>query len=71
MKFGCWPSANSFSFASLSSSLARLAEMTLGSLLSWGGGTGIGAGGSFSRGGGSFEASAAVDIVGAETWARG
>jgi hypothetical protein len=71
MKFGCWPSANSFSLASLSSSLARLAEMTLGSLLSWGGGTGIGAGGSFSKGGGSFEASAAVDIVGAETWARG
>ena len=51
--------------------MARLAEMTLGSLLSWGGGTGIGAGGSFSRGGGSFEASAAVDIVGAETLARG
>jgi hypothetical protein len=71
MKLGCWPSANSFSFASLSSSLARLAEMTLGSLLSWGGGTGCGAGGSFSKGGGSFEASAAVDIVGAVTWARG
>ena len=32
---------------------------------------GMGAGGSFSKGGGSFEASAAVDIVGAETWARG
>jgi len=32
---------------------------------------GIGAGGSFSRGGGSFEASAVVDIVGAETLAQG
>ena len=32
---------------------------------------GIGVGGSFSRGGGSFEASAAVDIVGAKMLARG
>ena len=46
MEFVCWPSANSFSFASLLSSLVRLAEMTLESLFSRGGGTGIGAGGS-------------------------
>ena len=32
---------------------------------------GIGAGGSFSRGGGSFEASAAVVIVGAKTLEQG
>ena len=39
--------------------------------LSWEGGTGIGAEGSFSREGRSFKASAVVDIVGAEMLAWG
>ena len=68
--FACCPSAYSFSFASRSSSFARFAVSTTfapcrsAPLL-------LGAGRSFSSGGGSVEMSAAVDGVGAFTFARG
>jgi hypothetical protein len=79
IKFACCPSANSFSFASLSSSFALFAVITFTALLSdveappdgaddIGGGAG---GGSFSNGGGNLATSAAVDTVGAATCARG
>lgn len=79
IRFACCPSANSFSFASLSSSFALFAVITFTALLSdaeappegaddIGGGAG---GGSFSNGGGRVDTSAAVDVVGAATCARG